>query len=77
MASSPLHEIRRGLILARIWKKRTRQGVRHTVTVVRLYRNGDVWKESSRLSAKDLPLVRHVLDLAHTYILLHLGSSDV
>ncbi len=70
MPSSPIHEIRRGLILARIWKKRTRQGVRHTVTIVRLYRNGDVWKESSRLGAKDLRVVRHVLDLAHAYILL-------
>ncbi len=40
------------------------------LTIVRLYRNGDVWKESSRLGAKDLRVVRHVLDLAHAYILL-------
>lgn len=71
MPSSPIHEIRRGLILARIRQKRTRQGVRHTVTVVRLYRNGDVWKESTRFGTKDLPLVNHLLQLVHAWILLH------
>ena len=68
MTRRPLHEIRRGLIVARIWRKHTRSGVRHTVTVVRLFRNGDVWKESSRFQRDDIPIVRLVLDEAHTWI---------
>lgn len=68
MATRPIHEIRRGLIKVRIWRKRTRSGLRHSVSVVRLFRNGDVWKESSRFSRDDVPLVRLVLDEAHTWI---------
>lgn len=58
-----------GLIKVRIWRKHTRSGTRHIVSVVRLYRNGDVRKESTRFSRDDLPLVRLVLDHAHTWIL--------
>ena len=67
--SQPIQEIRIGLIKARVWRKRTRSGVRHTVSVVRLYRNGDVWKESTRFGRDDLPLVKLVLDKAHTWTL--------
>lgn len=42
MPRKPIHEVRRGLIKARVWQKRTRAGLRHTVTVNRLFRNGDV-----------------------------------
>ncbi|MHB8953134.1 MAG: hypothetical protein ACYC4U_09205 [Pirellulaceae bacterium] len=66
----PLHEIRMGLITARIWRKRSRSGLRHTISVVRLYRDGDVWKESSRFGRDDIPLVKLVLDRAHCWTLL-------
>ena len=68
MPKTPVHEVRRGLILARVWRKRTRSGIRHSVAVTRLFRNGDAWKESTRFGRDDLPLVMHVLDLAHTWI---------
>jgi hypothetical protein len=68
MALHPVHEIRRGLVKARIWRKKTKSGIRHSVSVVRLFRNDDAWKESTRFGRDDLPLVRHVLDLAHTWI---------
>ncbi|MBC8291115.1 MAG: hypothetical protein H8E37_12440, partial [Planctomycetes bacterium] len=63
-----IHEIRLGLIKARIWRKRIRSGTRHNVSVVRLYRNGDTWKESTRFGRDDVPLVRLVLDQAHTWV---------
>lgn len=66
--AKPIHEIRLGLIKARIWRKRTRSGMRHNVSVVRLYRNGDTWKESTRFGRDDVPLVRLVFDQAHTWI---------
>ena len=66
--AKPIHEIRLGLIIARIWRKRTRSGTRHNVSIVRLYRNGATWKESTRFGRDDVPLVRLVLDQAHTWV---------
>ena len=68
MPRKPVHEIRHGLIRVRIWRKRTRSGLRHTLAVSRLFRNGDVWKESSRFGRDDIPLLRLLLDKAHTWI---------
>ena len=68
MVRQPIHEIRRGLIKVRIWRKRTRDRLRHTITVTRLFRNGDLWKESTRFGRDDIPLIRLVLNEAHTWI---------
>lgn len=68
MKTPPAHEIRRGLIKVRIWRKKTRSGVRHKLTIVRLFRNGDAWKESSRFGRDDVPVIRLALDEAHTWI---------
>jgi hypothetical protein len=68
MATKPTHEIRRGLIKVRIWRKRTRDGLRHTVAVTRLFRNGDSWKESTRFGRDDIPLMRLALDEAYAWI---------
>ena len=68
MSRKPVHEIRRGLLKVRIWRKRTRSGLRHTLAVTRLFRNGDVWKESSRFGRDDIPLLRLLLDEAHTWV---------
>ena len=68
MVRQPIHEIRRGLIKVRIWRKRTRDRLRHTITVTRLFRNGDLWKESTRFGRDDIPLLRIALDAAHTWI---------
>ena len=65
----PVHEVRIGLIKASVRRRRTRSAVRHSVSVVRLYRDGDVWKESTRFGRDDLPVVRLVLDKVHTWIL--------
>lgn len=75
MARHPVHEICRGLIKVRVWRKQTRDGIRHTVVVSRLYRNGDVWKESTRFGRDDIPLMRLVLDEAHIWI--YQNSSSV
>lgn len=68
MSKRPVHEIRFGLIKASIWQNHTRSGDRHSVSVVRLYRNGESWVESTRFGRDDLPLVAKVVDLAHTWI---------
>jgi len=74
MKSTIIKEIRIGLIVARIRRGKSRDGVRYSTTLVRLYRNGDHWKESSRLGRDDIPLVRLVLDQAHTWILQQVSN---
>ena len=78
MSRQPVHVIRFGLVKACIWQNQTRQGDRHNVTVARLYRNGDLWKESTHFGRDDLPLLAKAVDLAHTWIfqLSHEERSD-
>ena len=68
MSKAPVHIVRFGLIKACIWKNHTRAGDRHTITVTRLFKNGDLWKESSYFGRDDLPLVAKACDQAHTWI---------
>ena len=64
----PAHEIRLGRIKATIWENETDNGTRHNVTVSRLYKDGDQWKQTTSFGREDLPLVAKVVDLAHTWI---------
>ncbi len=68
MNTRPIHTIRIGLIKAAVWHRDTRAGERHTVSLVRLFRDGDVWKESTRFGRDDLLQAAKVLDRAHTWI---------
>lgn len=64
----PVHEFRLGRIKAAIWENETQNGTRHNVTVSRLYKDGDEWKDSTSFGRDDLPLVGKVVDQAHSWI---------
>jgi hypothetical protein len=64
----PVHEIRFGRIRAAIWQNETENGTRHNVTISRLYKDGDDWKDSTSFGRDDLPLVAKVCDQAHSWI---------
>lgn len=64
----PVHQIRLGRIKAAIWQNETENGIRHNVTITRLYRDGEKWKDTSSFGRDDLPLVAKVSDLAHSWI---------
>lgn len=68
MAKQPIHNIRFGYIKASIWQNQTKAGDRHNVTLTRLFRDGDVWRESNHFGRDDLLLLAKVIDLAHTWI---------
>lgn len=68
MAKQPAKEFRYGLIKACVWQNHTRAGDRFNVTIVRVYRNGDRWIESSHFGRDDLPLVAKLADRAHSWI---------
>ncbi len=64
----PVHEVRLGRIKAAVWANQTENGLRHNITITRLYKDGDTWKDSASFGREDLPLVIKVADLAHTWI---------
>jgi hypothetical protein len=66
--AKPVHEIRLGRIKAAIWCNQSDNGPRHNVSLSRLYKDGDKWKDSTSFGRDDLPLVVKVADLAHTWI---------
>jgi hypothetical protein len=74
--AKPVLEVRRGLIKVRIWRRTSKQGKRYSLSIVRLFRNGDQWKESTRLGRDDIPLVRLVLDEAYTWMLTEQGDAE-
>ena len=69
--AKPVHEVRLGRIKAAIWANETENGVRHNVTISRLYKDGDEWKSSHSFGRDELPLVEKVADLAHAWIFQH------
>jgi len=74
--AGPVHEIRLGRIRAAIWENETQNGTRHNVTVSRLYKDGDDWKDSSSFGRDDLLLVAKVLDRCHDWIHAAITSSN-
>ena len=65
----PVHEIRLGRIRAAIWANEAdNRQVWFNVTVSRLYKDGDQWKDTSTYRRDDLPIVAKVVDMAYAWI---------
>jgi hypothetical protein len=75
-AKAPVHEVRLGRIKAAVWENTTENGVRHNVTINRLYKDGNQWKDSASFGRDDLPLVMKVVDQAHDWIFDQSGQSN-
>lgn len=67
----PVHEIRLGRVKAAIWANDTENGIRHNVTVTRIYKDGEEWKTSGSFGREELPLLAKVADMAHSWIYQH------
>jgi hypothetical protein len=76
MAKQPIHSVRFGYIKVNIWFNQTKSGDRHNVTVTRLYRDGDLWRESQHFGRDDLLLLAKALDQAHTWIMQQGAVSE-
>jgi hypothetical protein len=76
MTKAPVHSIRLGMIKASIWRNKSRYGDRHNVTVCRLFKDGDLWRESTHFGRDDLLVLAKVLDFAHTWIHTHAAAAD-
>ena len=69
MTKKPVHTIKFGFIKLDIWRNETSYGsVRHSVAPIRLFKDGDRWRESTRFGKDDLLLLAKAADLAHTWV---------
>ena len=64
----PVKEIRDGSVKLAIWCNETETGNRYSVTVSRLYKDGDQWKTTSGLNATDLPHLAFAAARANIWI---------
>jgi hypothetical protein len=64
----PVQEFRIGLLKAAIWANQTQEGVRHNVTFLRSYKDGENWKTSNAFGRDDLLTVAKLADQAHSWI---------
>ncbi len=64
----PVHTVRYGGIKAAIWRNQTRNGTMYNVTVVRSYKDGKQWKDTSSFGYDDLLVLAKALDDCHTWI---------
>jgi hypothetical protein len=74
-AKRPVHEIRLGRLKATIWENDTKDGIRHNISLSRIYKEGNQWKDSTSFGRDDLPLVMKVADMAHTWVYENGNSS--
>ncbi|MCA9234563.1 MAG: hypothetical protein KDA44_03800 [Planctomycetales bacterium] len=71
--TGPVEEIRLGPVKAAIWENETAVGRRYNVTVCRLYKDEDQWKQTDSFGRDDLLLLAKVVDQAHTWISAQAG----
>ena len=76
----PIHEIRLGRIKAAIWQNEAQNIKYYSVTIVRLYKDGSQWKDTTSFRRDDLPLLAKIADRAHSWIFdqsqEHSGSRE-
>lgn len=64
----PVHSIRYGAIQLAVWKNESANGPFYTVTMLRRYRDGETWHDSSSFGESDLPILAKALLDAHSAI---------
>ena len=65
----PAHQIRIGRIRAAIWQNENGDDASwFNVTVTRLYKEGDDWRDSQSFRRDDLPIVAKAMDMAFAWI---------
>ena len=75
-AKRPVHEIRLGRVKAAIWENDTKDGIRHNISLSRIYKDGNQWRDSTSFGRDDLPLVMKVSDMAHTWVYENANSRS-
>lgn len=66
--TQPVQTYRYGKIKAAIWANETEHGTMYKVTFLRLYKDGDQWKNATSFGRDDLPLIAKLAHKAHSWI---------
>lgn len=69
--TKPVHELRIGAIKAAIWANEGPNGAWHSVTLSRVFKQGEEWKHTASFHRDDLLVVAKVADQAHSWIVEH------
>lgn len=69
--SKPEFSVKFGSVRASVWKNEGKNGSWYSITIVRVYKQGDEYKESSSFSLEELPLVQLVADRAFHWVAEH------
>ena len=73
----PVHEIRLAQVRASIWSNQANGSRRwYSVSISRVYRDGDVWKDTTSFGREDLPLVAKAAEMAYAWIWSAVGSHE-
>lgn len=73
--NKPVHEIRLGSVRAAIWANHTQNGIRHSVTISRSYKDDTGWKRTNTYGRDDLPALEKVAELAQVWVFTHEGTE--
>ena len=67
---TPVDDIRIGRIKAAIWTNTAADGrIRHNVTLTRLYKTDEGWRQTQSFGRDDLLVIAKVVDQAHARVL--------
>lgn len=66
--AKPEHTIKVGAIQLAIWSNETEKGVRQSISIVKNYKAGEEWKQTTSFSLSDLPKVSLAIQKAMEYI---------
>ena len=69
MSKQPAHKIRDGLMVATVWENEAQGKIFHSVDLKRSYKDGDTWKETTALSARDRLKGANLLTQAYNWII--------
>ncbi|MEO1322829.1 MAG: hypothetical protein AAFV59_07470 [Pseudomonadota bacterium] len=71
MSNSPEKKFRLGRIVATVWNNPNEEGTdRYSVSIVRIYRDGEDWKETSSFFPEDLPVVGRLSERALNHVMI-------
>ena len=73
--NKPVHEIRLGSVRAAIWANQNQNGIRHSVTISRSYKDDTGWKRTNTYGRDDLPALEKVAELAQVWVFTHEGTE--
>jgi len=68
ITAKPVHRIRYGNVSAAVWANNSQAGYFYNTTFCRVYKDGDVWGDSTSFEDRDLPNLAKAAADVHTWI---------